>query len=1247
MLFCWKYAFLLLLPTAILGQAEFRIADRFNISDGLPVTPTEMMEDSDGFKWLGTAKNGLFRFDGNRAKSVVYWPGDTVSQMQKHILALCFQQSPKQLWIGTNDGIFRFDLLQKKGVRPDIASFFPAGTFKNQHCRAIFQDRQGEIWASVGGAGLLHLLENGQRAELFADDFQPVEKEDHQNLADIREITSIIQDNRRDELLWMGTHFGLLLFDKNTRQFRRFIFRHPNPKNVKGANTILTLFQTADGRVFIGSFNGGLLLFDPKTERFSQHFMAEEGFVLRAGPNLVSRIFQKSSLPRTFGGHELWLSGSFGTVGFDIDKCRFSTPKMKHSLSFKDRAGIFWEFDNGLRQFHPANNQLAVHPFPLNPAGVESPVRAIRQQPAQPEKIWLHGQFGEGPLVFDSRNGQFQAMPLPSKSGEPVRGQILERMGNGWLANDRERLFFKPDAGSAFQPFAWPFSGDDLGFMKSISAPDGSFFISSNRGLLCWFQDGGKRLETFRNTDFSGETVAHFNRPEVRTFDHNGRLWLTCSGGMSIFDPATKKFNHVADETIFATGNPFSLQGFLATPDGKMWIAGNQQIGWLNPEKPEEGLRDRTQLPFQNLHDIEQDSRGQIWMMSNEGLLRFDPNARKATRFDALPGSHFFDILRETGLFCIGLENGLAIAHPDSLRFSTEEIRPYASWFKVFEKERPLTGDPFQPDEIRLAAHENFLFVGLSALGFFDARNVEFAWQLDGLNDDWVLAPKDLPVAAFTDLAGGNYRFLLKIRRPGGEWSERVFELKIHVATPFYRTWWAILGYLLLIGAGIRAAFQAQKRRLELYQKLALEQQNTAQLRELDQFKTRFFTNVTHEFRTPLTLILGTAQSLHDRPDARTRSAARLLERNGRSLLLLVNQLLDLSKIEGGDLRLRPILADVMGFVKMTALSFESFAALKNQSLFVETEPPAFTLDFDPTRLQQVLTNLLSNALKFTPTGGEIQVFAKILEKNGARIFQIDVLDNGIGIAPTDLANIFDRFFQADSTATRRGEGTGIGLALVRELVSLMHGKIGATSQPGLGSRFWVELPVSHVAPIEPLFGEPEPTAMASILANNPPSEIRNPQSEIPDFFDEKPVVLLVEDNPDLLQYLKTVLNGDYHLMSATNGREGLEKAFDTPPDVVLSDVMMPEMDGLEFCRRLKNDPRTSHVPVVLLTARATTDDRIDGLEHGADAWLTKPFDRADLLATLVSMIENRRRMHPLFGQKSSDSSEKNGLGSR
>ncbi|MDF7814762.1 ATP-binding protein [Hymenobacter sp. YC55] len=400
-------------------------------------------------------------------------------------------------------------------------------------------------------------------------------------------------------------------------------------------------------------------------------------------------------------------------------------------------------------------------------------------------------------------------------------------------------------------------------------------------------------------------------------------------------------------------------------------------------------------------------------------------------------------------------------------------------------------------------------------------------------------------------------------------------------------------------------------------------------LRALDQEKTRFFTNITHEFRTPLTLMLGpTAQIAADTREPTTRQQAELVHRNAQRLLHLINQLLDLSRLEAGQQVLHLVPGEIVGFVRGLVGSFELLAQQRGITYVFEAVPPILHVEFDADKLEKVLANLLSNAFKFTPQGGEVtvQLRAEAAPELDARSMwmELTVRDTGCGIAPTQMPHVFDRFYQADSTDTREQEGTGIGLALSKELVELHGGTITLVSEVGQGTHVLVRLPLPlAAASTVPLAAAAAPQAEHARLSV--------PEFKLAPALPQAPLLLLVEDNADMRAYLRTLLAADYQLLEAENGAAGVALAVEHLPDLVLTDAMMPRLDGYGVCRTLKQDERTSHIPIVLLTAKADLTSKLHGLDTGADAYLTKPFLRAELLAQLRNLVHGRQQLQEAY----------------
>ncbi|MEM1319793.1 MAG: tetratricopeptide repeat protein [Bacteroidota bacterium] len=436
----------------------------------------------------------------------------------------------------------------------------------------------------------------------------------------------------------------------------------------------------------------------------------------------------------------------------------------------------------------------------------------------------------------------------------------------------------------------------------------------------------------------------------------------------------------------------------------------------------------------------------------------------------------------------------------------------------------------------------------------------------------------------------------------------------------------------IFIGVGLLAllllsAFLFYRRRKALQARLEQEQQEAQRLKELDQLKTKLYTNLTHEFRTPLTVMLGMTEKIRTAPQKFLAEGTLIIERNGNNLLRIINQLLDLSKLENHSLKLHLQQNDIIPYLNYITESFHSYANGKNLSLRFFSNVEHLVMDYDPEQIKQVMTNLIANAIKFTPSGGEVKV--RVLKKEGR--LQIDVQDDGIGIPKEALPQIFARFYQVDDSATRAYEGTGIGLTHVKELVNLMGGQISVESilekggaEEKSGSTFSVVLPIQNNASLTE-------TSLLPDVAKAIPQEAVPLLIETAPTNGELPRVLIIEDNPDVVVYLKSCLEKDYQLEVAYNGDIGIEKAINSVPDLIISDVMMPGKDGFEVCNVLKTDERTSHIPIVLLTAKADLSSKLEGLERGADAYLAKPFQEQELAIRLQNLLEGRQKMQDYF----------------
>jgi len=450
----------------------------------------------------------------------------------------------------------------------------------------------------------------------------------------------------------------------------------------------------------------------------------------------------------------------------------------------------------------------------------------------------------------------------------------------------------------------------------------------------------------------------------------------------------------------------------------------------------------------------------------------------------------------------------------------------------------------------------------------------------------------------------------------------------IYVLVPFFKNW-TYLFYLSLVGLVVLVYRRFFSNRAKLREQLLHETREAERIKELDTLKTRLYTNITHEFRTPLTIIIGMAQQALEKPNVHFRNSQEMIIRNSEYLLRLVNEMLDLSKLENNKMTLQLVQGDIVVFLKFILESFNGFAKSKNLHLHFLSDVDVLFLDYDPEKMRQVMTNLLSNAIKFTPEGEHVYFS---VSQMGADSLIIKVKDTGIGITAEQIEHIFDRFYQVDQGSMHLVEGTGIGLSLTKELVKLMQGEINVCSPPpgaNKGSEFIVKLPIVRSSNLTSsnnhLFLSPEfqvPGVLEAPIPNDHSSFSESKKAHI----------LIVEDNQDVVTYLSSFLS-EYRIEVAENGLIGFGLAIKNIPDLIISDVMMPIMDGFELCKRLKTEELSSHIPIILLTARADMESKLEGLEHRADVYLEKPFRKEELLVHIDNLLELRKKMHRHYQQ--------------
>ncbi|RPH90521.1 MAG: response regulator, partial [Calditrichaeota bacterium] len=584
----------------------------------------------------------------------------------------------------------------------------------------------------------------------------------------------------------------------------------------------------------------------------------------------------------------------------------------------------------------------------------------------------------------------------------------------------------------------------------------------------------------------------------------------------------------------------------------------------------------------------------------------------------------------------------------DSIRENSHIPSIVITDFLLFNKsvtpgeKSPLKKTITETSEIILAHDQDVFSFEFAALDFTHPEQNKYAYKMEGIDPDWVYTDASRRFATYTRLSSGHYTFRVKGANNDGVWNETGTAVRITIIPPWWLTLWAYFIYGFVILAILISTWRLQLKRVHIRHELTMQRLESQKLHEMDSLKSRFFANISHEFRTPLTLILGPLSSMIEKiDDYAIKQELDMMQRNARRLQRLINQLLDLSKIEAGKMTLLARYENVVVLLNRIVQSFESQLKMKGIDLQFNAQPKTIFAYVDVEKMENIFYNLLSNAVKFTPTGGSIRINEAVAndlhlsgEHSGDQVLQITVSDTGIGIPPDRLDKIFDRFYQVDDSHTRAFEGSGIGLALTKELVGLHRGKISVQSELKKGTVFTVFLPLGkeHLKP-EEIISEKFVQDSDDELSAVEPCLLGERKDKIKSHDRTLPIILLIEDNWDMRLYMRDCLVDNYQMLEAGDGEEGKQNAVDRIPDLIICDVMMPKMDGFELCRLLKSDERTSHIPIILLTARASLESKIKGLELGADDYLIKPFEAKELRVRVKNLIALRQRLRERFSR--------------
>jgi len=1201
-----------------------------------------ILKDADGFLWLGTM-SGLNRYDGFSFKVYRNNPNDSTSVFDNFILSL-YELPEGKMWVVTRGGSGVYDSHTEKFDR-DYDNYLkslhlPPGAIAN-----IIKGNAGRYWFLYDNLDLY--LYSG--ADKIATPFkQYLKTNPSEKIAFFNET--------KDGKLWIVYQSGLL--QQYDVKAGKLIFSSLAVQKLSKGNNPYNLLVDSDGDVWLWALNQGAFLFHPQNNSIQQ--FNENSFPSKLNTNLVSQIVQDNN-------GLIWVATDHGGVNLIDKKNNFNVsyllndPKDSRSLSqnsihvlYKDDSGIIWlgTYKQGVNYL---NSNIVLFPYfhHQESNGASLPYDDVnRFVEDKSGNIWI-GTNGGGLIYFDRKNNKFKQYQHDPSNSNSVSSNVIVSL---WIDHE-DKLWIGTYFGGLDS-----FDGKEFVHHKhndndsSSLANDNVWEIFEDRDQRLWIGTLGSGLDVFdRNTkrflhyqyNQGVQGLVPLTYISALLQDKKGDLWVGTIFGITVLKKNNTRpdfYQHTAEKNSLSTANVICL---LEDSKGRIWVGTREGLNLFNEKtKSFQIFTTSDGLPDNTILNILEDDHQTLWISTPGGLCNAIPEQKKNgvgfsiinyDEMNNLQNREFNDnaaLRTRAGELIFGGPSGFNIINPSKIEKPVYHPKIVFTGLQILNNDvepgerindRVLLPQSLpQLQHIDLKYKENVFTIEFASLDFAHSARDKYAYMLKGFNPDWLYADGNQRRVTYTNLDPGHYTFKVKVLKGGHVWSEEK-TLGIYIAPPLWRTPAAYIIYVLLIAGLLYLIRRITLDRIHMRFEVRQQRREAERAHALEQLKTKFFTNVSHEFRTPLSLIIAPLDKMIKYAnDDEQKKQLGLVHRNARRLLSLVNQLLDFRKMEVQELRLHPAIGDIVQFIKDISYSFSDVAEKKGIQFFFQSNIEHLEIYFDRDKIEKILFNLLSNAYKYTYDNGKVTVrleYTAPALNETAGIITIEISDTGIGI-PADMhERIFERFFQTDVPDSMVNQGTGIGLAITKEFVRLHKGVITVKSEPEKGTCFTVLLPATKIN--EPVLRSTNMNLSVEETDTLTSDEIQNTG--------KTKTILVVEDNEDLRFYLKDNLKGQYRVEEAVNGKEGWEKVRQLNPDLVVSDIMMPLMDGIELARNIKTDTATAHIPVILLTAMGSEEKQLEGYKIGINDYVTKPFTFEILASRIKNLLAQQKLLQKRF----------------
>lgn len=1249
-LVCIVFFFSINCITAQLPRLTFK---HLNLARGLSNSTVEVLfQDSRGFIWIGT-RDGLNRYDGSE---VVVFKNDVndPNSISDNYITSIIEDHQHNLWIGTTNGLNCFD---PKRVTFKRYKHIGQGSLSHNYITSIAERTNGKLWIGTFGGGINVLDPSTEKCtyiiskanslksnfinrvfvdadnRVFVGTEVGVQKLENENLfwfsdLEIHKIVGknavsikVINQDRSGNLVLGTNEDGLLLYNDELNSFRLFQHSETAPQTL-GSNLVRSIGIAKNGSVWVGCINGGLNLLDPISGKF---------YTYQNDPNDPESLSQRTvSAILADDQSNLWVGTHRGGVNvFMPNEGKFVHHKQENGANNSIRKAIGSDGASNLQSSLSYND---VKSFCEDENG----------------NIWI-GTDGGGLNLYNRKSGNYTHFKYnPTNKATLGSNEVLDifedKKGNLWLSTWGGGLN-KYNGNGTFTRFKTSDNPESISsnyVQKTFEDSKGNLWVGTYFGGLNLYDSQKKTFKRFV-TGSGGSRIFGKNIVSIAE-DRQGAIWVgTDDGGLNRIDSKTQFIRHYFNKEEKTP----DLRVLFIDSKGRLWLG---QKGLFRYDKTQDRFslfpKDEA-LTNEFIKGIVEDEMGNLWISTSTGIRELNPESETVHTYHFLddPKGQEFEanaaLRTKDGEIYFGGINGYHTFYPKNMTAEIFEPKLYFTDFQLLNKKiKPSDEDSPLPvaisflEELDLSYRQSTFTLGFASLNFSSFENRSFKYKLEDWDQDWVTAGPENK-ANYTNVEPGTYTFRLMTANNAGTWSPQTKALKITIHPPFYATWWFRILVLLLVSYGVF--------RLYIFRKdQAIQKLQEASKEEMHQMQLQFFTNISHEFRTPLSLILGPLEKLQQiDSNPSSKNYYKIIHRNATRLMSLINELMDFRKAESGMLKLNVMEGSIFAFLSELTEEFEEIAREKKIKFEFLSNTYQKEVWFDRQILEKIVINLLSNAFKYTKENGKITleildslenyrpVFAHSLEINNeyqARNYTyIKVTDNGVGISSESIPLLFERYYRKSDAHL----GSGIGLAFVKTLTLKHKGKINVYSERNQGTEIIISIPTAKKDYTEGELWVKNNAMTVSLDSIEPNYENHLQKNHLASLSKErsessKPVILIVEDNLELSGFLKDNLAQTYQIMVAKDGQEGLELAKSTFPNLIISDIMMPVMNGIELCKRIKNDPETNHIPFIILTAKGGMHSKLEGVESGADYYFEKPLS-VDLLELTLRNIFNQK----------------------